>query len=138
VTHGPLTEPDRHARLRLEVGRLRQRESRRRYDVTVHVGTPGGARCSLVVPSRQLDDHDRQLRVEILVDMLERAVGADHAWLTRPGRPDVHDLDLEWLAAATTAFGVHGRPLHGFYAMTREGWLDVRTGERRVWRRLRL
>jgi hypothetical protein len=33
---------------------------------------------------------------------------------------------------------MHGRPLDGFYVITRTGWRDVRTGERRVWKRLRL
>ena len=50
----------------------------------------------------------------------------------------MHDLDLQWLAAARTAFGMHGRPLEGFYALTRTGWRDVLTGESRVWKRLRL
>jgi hypothetical protein len=35
-------------------------------------------------------------------------------------------------------FAAHGVRLTGFYAITRTGWLDVRTGEARVWRRLRL
>jgi hypothetical protein len=58
--------------------------------------------------------------------------------VARPGTPDLHDLDLLWLAAARTAFGMHGRALDGFYAVTRTGWRDVLTGETRVWKRLRL
>jgi hypothetical protein len=60
------------------------------------------------------------------------------AWLARPGTPEEHDQDLQWLAAAATAFGMHGRTLKGFYALTRAGWRDVLTDETRVWKRLRL
>ena len=51
------------------------------------------------------------------------------AWLVRPGTPEPHDLDLQWLAAARTAFGMHGRALDGFYVITRTGWRDVLTDE---------
>ena len=130
------SEPDLQALLRLEVGRFRQAERRRRFEVTVHVGMQGGNRESLVL-SNQLVECDRQLRVELLLSILEGTSG-ETAWLTRPGVTEIHDQDLEWLAAAISAFGVADRSLQGFYAITHEGWLDVRTGDRRVWKRLRL
>jgi hypothetical protein len=125
--------------LRLEVGRLRQRESRRVFDASVNVGRLGGTRDSFVVRAQDAPIVDRGLRVEVVCALLDELDGAESAaWLVRPGRPEPHDADLEWLGAASFAFAVHGARLTGFYAITRSGWLDVRTGEARVWKRLRL
>lgn len=125
--------------LREEVGRFRARESRRVFDPAVHVGVPGGARLSFELPAREAPVADDALRIDVLSALVQRAtVPCGYAWLTRPGVPDLHDLDLRWLAAAAVAFGCVGDRLEGFFAVTRTGWLDVRTGERRVWKRLRL
>lgn len=82
---------------------------------------------------------DAALRTDVISSLLDDA-GADpvSAWVARPGSPAPHDVDLQWLAAATMAFAMHGRDLEGFYAITRAGWLDVRTGDSRTWKRLRL
>ncbi len=137
---GTVQDPDvRHGNLRREVGLLRLRESRRRFDATVGVGSLGGERQSFVVRAQDLPAVDPALRTDVvspLVGLFD--AGPLAGWVTRPGTPDLHDVDLQWLAAATAAFGIHGRPMQGFYAITRAGWLDVRTGERRVWKRLRL
>ncbi|HET6693952.1 MAG TPA: hypothetical protein VFG97_06580 [Pedococcus sp.] len=127
-----------HPLLRQEVAMLRARESRRVFDTAVHVGRPAGARDSFVVRAIHLPVMDPALRTDVVEELVSRTA-ADHTsvWLTRPGGPYPHDLDLAWLAAATLAFGVHGRPLEGFWTITRAGWLDVRTGENRVWKRLR-
>ncbi|HET6626062.1 MAG TPA: hypothetical protein VFG63_06700 [Nocardioidaceae bacterium] len=125
--------------LRREVGMLRARESRRKFDAALSVGRLAGERDSFVVRAQDLPAVDVALRMDVLSSLVEQTPDeADQAWLTRPGEPHPHDLDLEWLAAATVAFGIHGRSLAGFYAITRAGWLDVRTGERRTWKRLRL
>jgi hypothetical protein len=129
---------DRLTALRQEVGLLRSRESRRVFDVSVNVGTLGGARHTFVVPAREAGAVDWALRTDALVALLELAPGAGTVWLVRPGEPSPHDLDLAWLAAARHAFGVHGRVLGEFFALTRRGWLDVLTGESRAWKRLRL
>jgi hypothetical protein len=50
----------------------------------------------------------------------------------------LHDYDVAWHAAAQRSFGAHEVELLGFRAVTRSGWIDVRTGERRTWKRLRL
>jgi hypothetical protein len=125
--------------LRQEVGMLRARESRRVFDVAIHVGRFADERDTFVVRAQDLPAMDSALRVDVVSSLVERT-GAEavHAWLTRPGQPHPHDLDLEWLSAAVAGFGIHGRRLAGFHAITRAGWLDVRTGERRVWKRLRL
>ena len=59
-------------------------------------------------------------------------------WLTRAGDPQLQDEDLAWLSATCRAFGALDRDLAGFWTVTRTGWIDVRTGESRTWKRLRL
>ena len=130
---------DRRLLLRQEVGRFRARESRRVFDLSVHVGVLGGPRDSFVVRAQDLPAVDGALRTDVVAALLEDSPDDWRtAWLVRPGTPEQHDLDLQWLAAAGTAFGMHGRPLHGFFVITRTGWRDVLTDETRVWKRLRL
>lgn len=125
--------------LRREVGQLRERETRRVFDPAVYVGTLGGARHSFVVRRRDLPALDPGLRVDVVSELLEQTDPGDRTgWLVRPGTPEPHDEDLAWLAAAGTAFSMHGRILEDFYAITRYGWRDVRTGATRTWKRLRL
>lgn len=80
---------------------------------------------------------DVQLRVELVAALLESS-DAPYAWVTRPGPAEVIEDDGAWLAAAVAAFGIAGRDLNAFYALSRTGWVDIRSGERRVWKRLRL
>lgn len=137
-------DDDTAALLRLEVGRLRSRESRRRFDPVVHVGHLGGAHRSSRVPSADpllghlLDPGTRAGVVSALLEELGPAGSSVSAWLTRVGDPVVQDEDLAWLSAATHALGTFGFDLEGFWTFTRTGWLDVRTGESRTWKRLRL
>jgi len=130
---------EREAALRREVGLLRARESRRIFDATVAVGCLGGERQGFVVRAQDLPAMDVSLRTDVMSALLELA-GSEPttAWVARAGCPTPHDVDLSWLAAATVAFGALGRCLDGFYAITRAGWLDVRTGTCRTWKRLRL
>ena len=130
---------DRRLLLRQEVGRFRARESRRVFDLSVHVGVLGGPRDSFVVRAQDLPAVDGALRTDVVAALLEDSPDDWRtAWLVRPGTPEQHDLDLQWLAAAGTAFGMHGRRLDGFFVITRTGWRDVLTDETRVWKRLRL
>jgi hypothetical protein len=134
---------DLAAVLRLEVGRFRLQESRRRFDPALHLGRLGGARETFVVQRADTPLLDAGLRAEVVCRLLgwfvpEEPERSPTVWLTRPGATSVHDEDLAWLAAARTGFGCHGRRLDGFYALTRTGWLDVLSGESRIWRRLRL
>jgi hypothetical protein len=132
-------DPTRSRLLRLEVGRFRARESRRVFDVAVVVGELGGDRDSFVVRAQDQPAVDTALRTDVVSALLEDSPPAWRtAWVARPGSPEPHDLDLQWLAAARTAFGMHARPLEGFFVVTRSGWRDVLTDESRAWRRLRL
>ena len=135
----PSCSPDRRLALREEVGRLRARESRRVFDATVQVGVLAGTRDGFVVRAQDLPVVDVALRTDVLSSLVEQAPPAWRtAWLVRSGTPDLHDQDLHWWAAARTAFGIHARPLDGFYVITRYGWRDVASGETREWKRLRL
>ena len=107
----------------------------------MHVGVPLGDRLTVEVPWPTPPGYDAGLRFDLVAALVEGWSLAEEdafGWLTRPGVPEPHDVDLQWLAAATRAFGAHGVGLLGFRALTRTGWLDVRSGERRVWKRLRL
>jgi hypothetical protein len=50
----------------------------------------------------------------------------------------LHDQDALWHAAAVHAFDAFRIRLDAFRVVTKSGWLDVRTGESRTWKRLRL
>ena len=118
---------------------LRARESRRVFDLAITVGELAGERDSFVLRAQDVPAMDIGLRIDVVSSLVgQSAPEAISAWVTRPGAPHAHDVDLEWLAAANVAFGIHGRELAGFYAITRSGWLDVRTGEHKAWKRLRL
>ena len=137
-TVAPAADPaaDRLAVLRREVGLFRAGERRRRFPAALHLGELGGTRLSMVLPASLSDP---ALAFD-LVDTLPTpdVARARDVWLTRPGVPELHDQDLLWLTAADGVLGARGVRLRSFHAVTRTGWLDVRTGERRTWKRLRL
>lgn len=125
--------------LRQEVGRLRARESRRVFDPSVHVGILGGERTGFVLRAKDRPVLDAALRTEVACRLLADAPPHWHTtWLVRAGSPEEHDLDLQWLSAARMGFGMYDRLLEGCFVVTRSGWRDVVTGERREWTRLRL
>ena len=133
---------------RAEVGAFRADERRRRFPMGVHVGTPGGERRTASVPWPVPRGYDAGLRLDLVTALLDGSGGegadaaeapaAASAWVTRPGDPVLHDQDLAWYSAAAHAFAAYDVRLLGFRAVTRSGWLDVASGEHRVWRRLRL
>jgi hypothetical protein len=143
----PRTQPPdqtTRAALRLEVGRLRQRERRRRFDTTVFVGAPAGDRAGREVPPAATPILDPGTRAALITSLLEEWMCLEPSpappgvWLARPGEPVLQDEDLAWLSAALLAFGSWGLSLRGCWTVTRAGWLDVPTGESRTWKRLRL
>jgi hypothetical protein len=154
---------DLRARLRREVGMLRRRQTRRRFDAVVEVGVVDGPRRSATVPAAVRPLLDPGTRSALVTTLLEEYVGQPivesrppapepsptggsdktvacptAAWLVRPGEPVLQDDDLAWLSAADRAFASSGAELAGFYVITRTGWLDVRSEESRTWKRLRL
>lgn len=142
-SHSTSDERALHAALRREMLLLRRREGRRRFDTVVHVGELGSEERSCALPDDAREVLDPGTRTDIVTALLEELVAAREGtnrargWLTRYGEPELQDEDLTWLAAAIRAFGVLQLDLEGFWTITRTGWIDVRTGERRVWKRPR-
>jgi len=91
------------------------------------------------VPWPHAREQDAGLRFDLADALLSRR-GSDEpfVWLTRPGTPVPHDLDHGWHAAFLRTAGAHEILLAGFRVVTRTGWYDVVSGERRVWKRLRV
>jgi hypothetical protein len=139
--HADALSAEVRALLRREVGLLRRRETRRRFDTEVTVGRLDGERRSRTVPRDAgglLDPGTRAAVVAVLLEQLSPVADRLDAWIVRPGEPSLQDQDLGWFSAADRAFAEADVVLDGFWTVTRTGWLDVRSGERRTWKRLRL
>ena len=110
-------------------------ERRHRFPAVLHLGGPGRPETGRVDESEAELDH--ALRCDVLEAMLRRSRGGPlMTWLTRPGDPEVQDVDLAWLRAVTAVNGETGRSLP-YLVVTREGWRDPCSGVGRSWRRLR-
>jgi hypothetical protein len=109
--------------------------TRRSLPTTCHVGHPGGERSSWPHEITL----DRSLRADLVERAIDGLVMTDGAcvWLTRGGAPGLCDADAEWFAASLTAFARHGLVLPAFLVLTRSAWVDLVTGERRQWSRVR-
>ena len=109
--------------------------TRRDLHTTCHVGHPGGERTTF----EHLEIDDASLRADLVeraIDGLLTTEGAC-AWVTRGGELGLVDADAEWFAAARAAFARHGLPLPAFFVLNRRGWVDLVSGERREWYRIR-
>ncbi len=107
--------------------------TRRALPTTVHAGQPAGEH--VVLP--EVDDQG--LRTDLVVraiDGLATTEGAC-AWVTRGGDVATTDTDAAWFAASRAGFARHGLDLPVFAVVTRTAWLDLVSGERRVWSRVR-
>ena len=105
------------------------------------MGTLGGGHRACTVPLADLPVLDAGTRSEVVWRLLDEGVPEEpgaQVWLARAGEPQLQDEDLAWLSATTRAFDSVGVTLEGFWSVTRTGWLDVRSGEARTWKRLRL
>lgn len=131
------TTPTRDA-LRRAVFGLRQRERGRSFAPRIHVGWPDDVGRGSTACPQAIVDHG--LRTEVVARLLrwvpqEQPCGA---WLTRLGDTEPEDIDLHWLAATRSAFAEAGVALTFFAVVTKQGWHSPLTGERVVWRRLRI
>lgn len=122
-----------HAELRTFVATA---GTRRSLATTCHVGHPGGESRRWLHGGPRDDASMRADLVERALDGLAVTEGAC-GWLTRGGDLELVDADAEWFAACRTAFARHGVPLPAFFVLNRTGWLDLVTGERRQWTRVR-
>ena len=112
--------------------------SGRAFLPAVHVGTPGSTARRFTVRVDETTDH--ALRADIVAAMLGRPRDAPSmwpwVWLTRSGDLALHDLDVDWLAAAASAFAEAGVDLT-MVVVNRRGWRDPRSGAGQTWVRLR-
>ena len=132
----PLSRADL-ALLRHLVVEHKAAERRHRFPAVLHLGGPGRPDAGRVEESE--GDLDHALRCDVLEAMLRRAPPATlMTWLTRPGGlEELQDVDLAWLRVVAAVNGETGRSLP-YVVVTREGWLDPRSGVGRTWRRLRV
>jgi hypothetical protein len=114
--------------------------TRRALPTTCHVGHPHGDHVRLAQLDGQLDG---PLEPSLLADLVTRAVdgllevdGAC-AWVTRGGDLGTTDADAAWFAAARQGFARHGLVLPAFAVVTRTAWVDLVSGEQRLWTRVR-
>jgi len=109
--------------------------TRRSLPITCHVGHPCGEQVHL--------EHGVTADPSLRADLVERAidgllvVDAACAWITRGGELTLTDADAEWFAASRTAFARHGLRLPAFVVLNRSGWVDLVSGEQRLWSRVR-
>jgi hypothetical protein len=110
--------------------------TRRSLPTTCHVGHPGGEHSRWVHGGRSDDPAMRADLVERAIDGLASTDGAC-GWLTRGGGLDLADADAEWFAAVRSGFARHGLTLPAFFVLNRTAWVDLVSGERRTWTRVR-
>ena len=134
----PPGSPALQAVLRRAVLDHRAAERRRVFAPRLHVGRPGGPAAVLACGPEEGYDH--ALRADVVAAMLARwrrqDGGVPLVWLTRPGELCVQDVDAAWLAGARTATAEAAIELT-MVVVTRQGWLDPRSGAGRTWTRLR-
>lgn len=110
-------------------------EHRRSFLPLVHLGIPGGKEVAHA--HREDEPTDAWLRADIIHSMRRRVGVPDPImWLTRAGSTEIEDVDLRWLAAARQAFREIDAPLT-YVVVTRNAWVDPRSGMSRRWKRLR-
>ena len=109
--------------------------TRRDLQTTCHVGRPAGERTQFA----HLEIGDASLRADLVERAIDGLLTTEGAcvWVTRSGELDLVDADAEWFAAARAAFARHGLPLPAFFVLNRRGWVDLVSGERREWYRVR-
>mgnify|MGYP001371464971 CR=1 FL=1 len=83
---------------------------------------------------------DHALPADVVAAMIGRRgsppAPSPWVWLTRTGGLALHDVDVQWLAAAVTAYAEAGADLT-MVVVTRRGWRDPRSGAEQTWVRLR-
>ena len=107
--------------------------TRRALPTTCHVGHPGREKVVLAWVE------DAGLRPDLVVRAIDGLESTEEAcaWVTRGGELGTTDADAAWFAAARHGFARHDLALTAFVVVTRNAWVDLVSGERRVWRRIR-
>ena len=129
--------PETHVLLRRAVLDFRAFEHRKVFAPVVHVGVPGGVVLAYEPPRDQPLEHG--LLADLVAAWLQRTTteAVDPlVWVTRTGDFVLEDADAAWLSAARSAYAEADVPLT-MVVVTRRGWWDPRSGQSRVWKRLR-
>jgi len=128
--------------LRHRVAALRASTVRRTFPGSVEVVGPPEAAGSDLSPTRCAGDGrllDRGLRVDVLCRLMPCTPGEVAVVVVRPGHHETPtETDRAWVGAAFAAAGVRGQQLIGVVLVSRWGWLDLLSGQRRSWKRLRI
>lgn len=129
--------------LRRRVARLRSTTMSRSFPTSLEVVSPlhpagaddvahAGGEC----PFAGLD---RALQVDLLCRLMAAVPSPAAVVVTRPGHHAARTVDdMGWLGPADTAGGVCGVELAAVVVLSRWGWLDLVSGRRRDWKRLRI
>lgn len=133
--------------LRRRVAELRSSTLRRSFVLSVEVvpvpdpGAPTGPdnRRTRRDDGRPLD---RGLRVDLLCRLMAGVESTGTpvvVVVVRPGHHAAHtDEDAAWTGSARAAADICRLPLAGVVTVSRWGWLDLVSGRRRDWKRLRI
>lgn len=115
-------------RFGLDVGR------RRTTPPQLRVGDPDGEFVTIALQ----EWYDVGARVDLVTRGLE-GLPMEHplVWMRRGGQLVAEDRDLAWLAASRAAYLAHGAVLQAFHVVTRHGWIDLISGHREAWPRVR-
>ena len=132
--------------LRARVARLRQDSTRRVFPSQLDVVPEVPAEpttAALVSRARAAEADDHGLRVDLLIRLLgEMSAGGPpdprvaliHV---RPGPTELADSDFAWWSAARCTHRLTAVEVARTVAVTRWGWVDVPSGQRKTWARLR-
>lgn len=122
-----------HEELRAFVGAA---GTRRALTTTCHVGHPGGQRAQW---QHGGPDDDPTMRIDLVVRAIDGLLHTERAgaWITRSGDLALVDADAEWFAATQAGFAHYALELPFFLVLNRTGWVDLVSGERRAWSRVR-
>lgn len=135
-----MSADDLHADLRLAVHGLRSTERGRSFAPMLHAGLLGGQEFERPLDA-ELDARDVGIRTDLALALVAGAREfSSHpaVWITRPGTPDPHDLDLRWVPVLHRVCGILEVEPRCVVVITKAGWLDPISGERAEWKRLRL
>jgi hypothetical protein len=142
--------------LRARVLELRETGRRQRFPARLELvstvpGSPAAPPLACRCAVEEVDD--QALRVDLLSRLLatvdlpltepeprtpDRDTAPGIALVhVRPGLPDPTDSDMAWLAASRCQAGMTAVGVSSAFALTRWGWVELASGERRSWVRLR-
>ena len=132
--------------LRARVARLRQDSTRRVFPSQLELVSEVPAEpttAALVSRAHAAEADDHGLRVDLLIRLLDATPADGLAYRrmalihVRPGPTELADSDFAWWSAARCTHRLVAVEVVRTVAVTRWGWVDVPSGQRKTWARLR-